>query len=425
MSLLSLKSMFREKVFYGWVIVGVVFIISGIIGGVSFSFGVFFKSLESAFELGRTTTSAIISASMVFGGVFAVVGGWALDRFGPKAVAFLMALFTGLSLLLTSQVSAAWQLFVTYSLFLAMGSGPIYVATMPVVMRWFDRRRGLAVGIAGAGGGLGQMAMAPLATSLIASFDWRTAYLVLGVISWAVLLPTVWLLRAYPKDMGLLPDGVKDVEVNTPERAVGDISPPDLSFRQAFRTRSFWLFIFIFFLFAVCMMMILTHVVPHSTDIGFSEAQAALILSIIGATTIAGTLVMGAICDRLGRKRTTVISTLIMAGSVTWLAWSQSLTALYLFAIFFGFGSGGMMASLTAMIGDTFGLSRIGTILGMLDVGWWSGAAVGPVLGGFIYDASGSYFVAFLISAGAMFMGAVLLTLIRPEVEGHKAETTI
>jgi MFS family permease len=407
--------------FYGWVLVIIVFVFNVVITGTSFSFGVFFKSIESAFDLSRATTSSIISASMILGGVSGVLSGWALDRYGPRILGFLMGLFTGLSLLLTSQTNAAWQLFFTYSFLLAMGTGPIYVVTMSVVMRWFDKKRGLAVGVAGAGAGLGQVILAPLATFLIVNFDWRVAYLTLGLMAWALLLPTSRLFKGYPHEIGALPDGAKPDSTETssanPNAGIENFQVTGLSFSQALKTRSFWLFIFVWFLFAVSMLMAMTHIIPYATDIGFSATQSAIILSIVGALTTVGTLLMGILCDRVGRKRAAIISTLFIAASMTWLVWADSLWMLYIFAVVFGFGSGGLMASSTALLGDTFGLSRIGTILGVIDIGWWSGAAIGPILGGFIFDVNQSYFVAFLIAAVAMYIVMLLLVFVRREAD--------
>ena len=166
----------KDKLFYGWVVVASFFIIGTAIWGIRFTFGVFFKSIESEFTLTRTATSAIFSTQMVLGGVFTILGGWVLDRYGPRIVILLMGLFAGLSLLLTSQTNAVWQLFLTYSLLLAMGTSAIYVGVMSTVSRWFDRRRGLALGLASVGAGLGPMIMAPFATYLIANFDWHGVY---------------------------------------------------------------------------------------------------------------------------------------------------------------------------------------------------------------------------------------------------------
>ncbi len=182
MTLLS-PSKLKDRLFYGWVLVIAFFIIQAILLGVNTSFGVFFKSIEREFDLSRATTSAIFSVSSLLSCLFSVLGGWASDRYGPRVVLFLMGLFTGLSLVLTSQTNAAWQLFITYSLLLSTGIGAIYVVTMSTISRWFDKKRGLALGIAMSGSGLGMVVMALLAALLISKCQWRIADLVIGSVS--------------------------------------------------------------------------------------------------------------------------------------------------------------------------------------------------------------------------------------------------
>ena len=143
----------KEGVFYGWVIVFACFIITATLCGVSYCFGLFLKTLESEFNLSRAVTSSVFSTNMVFYGVFAVVGGNLLDRSGPRAVVLLMGLFTGVSLFLTSQTGSAWQLFITYGLLLAVGTGPGYTVVMATTSRWFNRKRGLALGMVGSAAG--------------------------------------------------------------------------------------------------------------------------------------------------------------------------------------------------------------------------------------------------------------------------------
>ena len=170
-----------------------------VIGTIAFgtrqSFGVFFKSIEGEFDLSRAATSGVFSAYMVFSCAIAVLGGWVLDRYGPRIITLLMGIFIGLSLLLTSQVNSVWQLFITYSLLLAVGAGAMFTVSMATAARWFDKKRGLAVGIAGTGGGLGPAVMAPFASYLIANFGWRMAYIVMGLIAWLIVIPLSRLLR--------------------------------------------------------------------------------------------------------------------------------------------------------------------------------------------------------------------------------------
>lgn len=406
--------MIRDKLFYGWVVVAAFFIIGTTLWGAHFSFGVFFKSIESEFNLTRTTTSAIVSTSMMLGGVFAFLGGWALDKYGPRIVVLLMGLFAGLSLLLTSQTTSLWQLFITYSLLLAMGTNATYAVTTSTLSRWFDKKRGTALGIAGSASGLGTVVMAPFATYLISTFNWRMAYIVMGLIAWLIVIPLSRLLRKDPYEIGALPDGANASSKDTDAKA-DDNQSAALSLLQTFRTRSFWLIIFIWLLLASNLLLVLTHLVPHATDIGFSVAEAATVLSLIGGATIAGRVLIGAVSDRIGRKPTTIICFLLMAGAMVWLVWVEDLWMLYLFALVFGFADGGILPGISALIGDTFGLRNIGAIFGVLDIGWGVGAAIGPLIGGIIFDVTNSYSIAFVIGAAAMLVVTMLIGLIRQE----------
>lgn len=413
----------KDKLFYGWVMVVAFLIIGTTLWGIRFSFGVFFKSIESEFNLTRTATSAIFSAHMVLGGIFSILGGWAFDRYGPRIITLLMGLFTGFSLVLASQTNSLWQLFITYSLLLSLGISASYVVVASTVSRWFDKRRGLALGIATSGAGLGTVVMAPFATYLISHFTWRMAFLIIGVIVWLIVIPLSRLLKKDPYEIGTLPDGAnsvsKDVHLQKLKNEEDSIPPATLSLLQIFKTRSFWLLLFIWLFYSSSLFLVLTHLVPHATDIGFSAGEAAAVLSLLGGTATAGGVLVGAVSDRIGRKLTAVICALLQAGAIIWLIWAQDLWMLYLFASVYGFAYGGLGPSTTALIGDTLGLRQIGAILGVLGVGWGIGAAIGPAIGGLIFDVSGSYSMAFLIGALVMSAVALLVAPIRRETDSN------
>ena len=412
-------SRLKEKLFYGWVVVANLLVMGTAIWGIRFSFSVFFKSLESEFNLTRAATSAIFSTQMVLGGVFTILGGWVADRYGPKVLFLFLGIITGLSLLLTSQTNALWQLFFTYSLLLAMGTSPMYVGVMSTASRWFDRKRGLAMGIASSGAGLGLLIVAPFATYLITQFGWRMTFLIYGMIAWLVVIPLSRLLKREPSEVGALPDGEEYSEgyPSDTEKEGEKIQPIGLSLREAFRTRSFWMVIFLFLFFASSLLLILTHLIPHITDIGYSPVEAATVISLVGGSALVGRVLLGIASDRIGRKAALVICTLLCAIAMIWLLWAKDLWMFYLFAIVFGAAWGGMGPTSAALIGHTFGLGKIGAILGALDAGYNVGAAIGPIIGGFVFDISHSYFVAFLYGALAMLLATVFVTLIRREME--------
>lgn len=408
----------KDKLFYGWVVIIALFIVNAIMMGTNTSFGVFFKSLQSEFSLTRATTSAVFSARMALGSVIALLGGWALDRYGPRIVVFLMGLFTALSLLLTSQANSTWQLFITFSLLLAVGSGASYVVVMSTVMRWFEKKRGMAVGIVGAGGGLGQVAMAPFAAYLILNLDWRMAYVIMGLIAGLILIPISRLLRKDPYEIGTVPDGEKSNSIHgqVSEPVGENLRPAYLSLSQALRTRSFWLILFIWVFSAFSIFLIQIHIVPHATDLGFSFVEAATILSLIGFSVMFGRAIIGTASDKLGRKNTAFVFSLLQVGAVLLLLWARDLWMFYLFALVHGFTQGGLGTALTALIGDIFGLPNVGKLMGVLSVGWAVGASIGPVIGGLIFDVSNSYYAAFLIMAVLIVIRPLLLVLIRPEI---------
>jgi len=409
-------------VFYGWIIVAVFLVIQAVMMGIASSFTVFFKSIEAEFELTRTVTSAISSVSMILIPISGFFGGWALDKYGPRIVLIAMGLITGLSLVLTSRTGAAWQVFLTYSVLLAIGMGPVYVVATSTVSRWFNKKRGLAVGIAGSGEGLGTITMAPLSNFLISRFNWKTAYLIIGLITWAVVIPLSRLLKKEPKEIGAFPDGV-----NTEEQGMTGVNPDanthesGMSLTETLKTRGFWAVAGIWFFFSFCMSMLFTHIVPHVTDIGITATEGAIIISIMGAARVAGMIGLGIVADRAGRKKVAIVSTLVMAGAMVWLVWVQELWMFYVFAVIYGLGNGGLFSGVTSLLGDTFGLDRLGSILGLLEIGWGIGAGIGPLIGGFIYDTSSSYSLAFVLGAGSMAAITFLVVMLQ-STSSHQYE---
>lgn len=401
-----------DRVFYGWVVVVVFLVIGTTLYGIHFSFGLFFKSIEAEFNLTRAATSTIVSVNMLLAALCSILAGWSMDRYGPRFVVLLMGIFTSLSLVLTSLTNSLWQLFLTYSLLLAMGTGPIYVVPMSIVSRWFDKKRGLAMGLASLGIGLGTMVMAPFATYLITSYDWHTAYLVIGLIACIVVVPLSRLLKKDPAEIGALPDGAERTYRAVPAGGM-TTAPVQSSFLAIIRNRNFRLIIIIHFFFAACVFFVFSHLVPHITDIGFTPTQAAQVITLVGAASILGRLFMGIASDRIGRKTASITCTLFMAVSIYWLVWTRDLWGLYLFAIVYGFFYSGFGSSTAALISDSFNLGNIGVVFGLLEVGIGLGAAAGAAFGGYIFDTSNSYETAFLIITLAMLVAAVLFAMVK------------
>lgn len=399
-------------------IIGAGLIIAVIGTGTPFSFGVFFKSIEGEFGLTRGATSGIFSVHMLVCCIVSFLGGWSLDRYGPRMVTFLMGSFIGLSLILTSQTNATWQLLISYGVFLSLGVGGIFPVVNSTASRWFHKKRGVALSITTSGGGLGVIVMAPFATYLIAHFGWRTAFLIIGLIAWLVIASLSLLMKKDPSDIGLLPDGAKSEAAQA--RIDNGESKTQLigfSLSQASRASQFWYLGFVWFFMSLNLYLVLVHVVPYAVDMGIPPMDAAVILSLAGGASILGRLGVGKVSDTIGRKAPAIACTLLQVGALLWLMWSRDLWMFYTFSIVYGFTWGGFSLITTALIGDIFGIRSIGSIMGLINVGWTLGAAAGPSIGGLIFDVTGNYLLAFATGAGAMLIATLLVALIRSEIK--------
>ncbi len=409
----------REKIYYGWVIVAATFLISVIGMGARYSFGVFLKSIETEFSMTRGMTSGIFSVYMLLCCAFAVLGGWALDRHGPRKAGIFMGIFTGFSLVMTSLVHSYWQLLFTYSFLLAMGTGPTYGVANTTASRWFMKKRGFVLGITSSGGGVGAIVLAPIASYLISNFDWRTAFVVLGIVLGIALIAVSLVLEKDPRDIGLFPDGARsEPEREETQNKAESTQSAGFSLTEATKMHQFWLLALSWVFMSLSLHMVFVHVVPYAIDTGISPMDAALIMSVIGLTNIPGRIITGKISDAFGRKALAIGSSLIEFVALLWLMWAQQLWALYAFAMVFGFLWGGGGTMIAALIGDIFGTRNLGPIMGWMSAGWALGAAIGPAIGGYIFDVSGHYFRAFGAGAVAILITACLVAFIRSTPRG-------
>ncbi|MBI4187510.1 MAG: MFS transporter [Chloroflexi bacterium] len=390
---------------YGWIVLLAAFVIGVTGSGVQLSFGVFFKSLEAYFNLTRASTSTILSAHLLLSLVFSIVGGWALDHYGPRTVLILMGVFTGLSQLLASQAGTLWHLFASYSL-LAMGVGAIFPVLTSIASRWFIRGRGLAVGITISGLYIGMMVVSPISAYLISNYGWRMSYFILSLVAFLGMVPAALLVRRAPGEVTIS-------SATDSRREAAHVSPENYSLRQATRAGNFWTLFFIWSLGGFCYYIIAAHAVPYAGDLGIAPTMAALVLSIFAGASIIGSVLVGVVSDRVGRKKTVASCSLLMAAAMLLLGVSSSLWMLYLSAVLSGFAFGGFIAPLGALTGDTFGLRHLGKIAAVLEAGWMLGGAIGPALAGYLFDISGNYLFAFMAGMAAALASAGLVLLFR------------
>jgi MFS family permease len=412
----------RFTIFYGWYVIAAATILMATCFGIIYSFSVYFVPLQSEFSWDRSATSGAFSLYLLLVGFFSIAGGKAVDRLGPRRVLIPMIVITGSSLVLTSQVKVIWQFYVTYSVLLAAGTGAIYIICMSLASRWFCRKRATAMGILGAGGSFGSVIMAPVSAWLIHSFQWRTAFMITGLLAWCLMIPATLILKGSPSEIGTGPDGDPEAVDN----AAGNTEPSaGFSISGAAGTSNFWYLFLLWFWFSFCLYMVMTHIVPRAQDFGLTPVQAAGVMSIMTAVSVVSRLAGGMIADRMDKRRLLFSLFSVMALAMIGLSLAREPWMLYPFAIVFGITFGGTDTSIIAIVTDVFGTAKVGTMMGILMISWGLGSASGPYLAGWIFDLTGAYTWAFITASAGLLLSAYLskrLTLDNPAGNQQKVK---
>lgn len=396
------------RFFYGYILVGASFFYMVFMLGIFYSFGVFFKPLLNEFGWTRADTAAASSLNWIMQGALAFVVGRGTDRFGPRLMLAFCGFIFGLGYLLVSQMSALWQFYLLYGGMIAVGMGGAYIPIASTVVRWFVKRRSIMTGISFAGAGLGTLIGPPIANWLISIYDWRTSYIIQGIVALVSLTLLSQLMKTSPSQVGQRPYGDNVLKATTREDG------KSFSLWEALGTSQFWLLFSIFYCVGFCANIILVHLVPHTTDLGFSAASAAGILGVVGGAGFIGRIIFGGIGDKIGNRRVSIVVFIVIGGSLLWLLGANEIWMLYFFSAIFGFVYIAISISQSAMVAALFGLKSHGLILGATTVGYCIGAAVGPFTAGYIFDVTGSYVPAFVASIIFTAIGMITSLLLKP-----------
>jgi len=397
----------KPRLFYGYIIVIVSFFIMMLILGLHPSFGIFFKPITEEMGWSRTVTSVAFSLSILIGGVVSIIIGGLNDRFGPRIVITCCSLLCAIGYLLIWQVQSPWQFYLYFGIIVGAGS-MIYVPVMSTVARWFVKRRSMMTGIAFMGSGMGMMAMPFVINQLMAAYGWRNAVLILGLVILVVCVLSAQFLKRDPSHTGQAAHGA----ANSGEGAAHhDLK--SYSLKQAVRTRQFWLLMTALFLYGFSFFSIQVHIAAHVTDLGFSGTDAAGILSAIGAASIFGQLVLGSAGDKIGYKKAFLIGIILLTLGFFVLMIAREMWILYVFAILAGLAFGDCGTQESPLVAWLFGLSSHGLLLGFAVFSWTMGAAVGPIVAGSIFDATGSYKPAFYLFAGLCVVAVILTAMLK------------
>jgi MFS family permease len=403
----------RKRLYYGWIVLAaVVFVMLGA-SGIRAVFGVFIKPIEAEFGWTRQQLSGAAALSLFVLGAVGPMVGWLADVWGPRRVLLLATAVLGVGTILASFVGNLWQMYVSAGVLMAAGAGGLGIATTATVAaRWFVARRGLILGILGGAMSAGQMLVVPLSMLLISLYGWRASFLWLGVGILVLALPVILaFVRDDPADKGLKPYGAGTAS-GAAFGAVADTRRVPVS--EAMQVPAFWLLASTFFVCGYTSNgLVLTHLVPHAAEHGFSEMHAAQALGLMGAMNIVGTVLSGWICDRFGRKGPLAFYYGVRGLSLIFLLYVWNVPSLHIFAAIFGLNYISTVPPTTTMTANIFGRLSVGTLSGWIFFSHQVGSAIGAWAGGAIFDATGSYSWAFLSAAVLAFVASGLSLLIK------------
>jgi MFS family permease len=401
----------KEKFFYGWIIVLAATLIYSIAAGQIVSFGVFVNPMTDELGWSRASITGAFGLYMIVMSIIAGVIGVLVDRIGPRILCIIGGIVMGLGCYLCSHANTKLQFYLYFSLLGGIGFSCLFVSLQSTVPRWFIEKKGLALGLFLAGQGFGGLILSPLLQFWISQYGWRTAFVYLAVSTVCIIIPVAFLLKKEPADMGLLPLGADSDASDKIKQDAPSLGGYTLS--EALKTGKFWIFSFLVILFLIGVMMAQINMMPHFVDKGISAKVAASALGLAAFFNSIGRLVMGSVSDKIGTKRSLSICMALAALTLVWLVAVKETWMAFAFVIPFGFAFGGCVPQLPKIISEQFGIKEMGGIFGIFTTVTVLGPAIGPALGGAIFDKTGSYNLAFALGAVSISIGCAMFLLLK------------
>ena len=388
---------------YRWVIVAAGGLLGCIAMGCLFSLPIFLLPMSTATGWSRTGISGAMTIGFLAMAFSSLGWGSLSDRFGPRVVVQIGAVMLVASLFFASRVSSLLEFQLSFGLVAGVAVAAFFAPLMAAVTGWFDTQRSLAVSLVSAGVGIAPLTMTPLTAWLIASHDWRTSMQVLALIAAVILIPATFLLRR--------PPALERAAVGAPVAApVEEADRSDMTVRQALLSPPFIILALTNFFCCATHSGPIFHTVSYAIICGIPAVTAATIYSVEGIAGMGGRLGFGVFADRLGAKNVLAWGLLIQAFGALGYFFSSTLPAFYASATLFGFVYAGIMPLYAVLARENFPLRMMGTIIGGSSMAGSLGMATGPVLGGWLFDTTGSYGSLYLTCFG-MGIGAFLIAL--------------
>lgn len=394
---------------YAWTVLAVTFVCLFVASALRSVPGIIMLSLEHEFNWNRETISGAISVNLLLFGLAGPFLGRLMDVNGAKTICvitlFLQVFGVGGSIFMQK----SWQMYLLWGLVVGAGSGGTsMIMGSALVNRWFQKRRGLALGILGAAFSSGQLVFTPIIMSLNIHLGWQAATLFIALALSLVILPLViTFLADDPASKNVLPYGA--VGINT---AV--IKPDPKPMRVVTASPQFWL---LALSFGICGLttsgLFQTHLIPHGIEHGFTEMTMAVSLGLMGAADVMGTILSGWLCDRFGKRWPLAFYYVIRGVTLILLPYVESAGQLMIFSFIYGMNWLSTIPATSALAADLFGKQNVGVVFGWICFAHQVGAAIAAYGAGYIHSLAGNYSLAFISSGLFAFVATGVVVCIR------------
>ena len=397
---------------YSWAILAVGFSILFFSGGSRFAFGLMLKPMSEELDVSRSTLSLAVTMFMVVSALAMPFVGRLVDRWSLRGTIAIGAVIGAAGLALMGQVQSSWQVFLVYGVVYALGNSGTSIAPVVVmVSQWFVERRGFATSVAVSGNAIGQLVIVAALASALAAIGWQASYTVLAVVNAAILLPFI-LLVVRP--------GPPPEDAAASATSGSEAAPQPLTLRQALASRPFLLLVAIYTICGFQDFFVATHIVAFAQDQGVGDVLAGNLLAWMGVMGLLGVLLAGVMADAVGASRPTALCFLMRIGIFALIIPLQSTPAILAFGLLYGF-TFLITAPLTVVfLGNIYGPNRLGTLTGTVSMIHQIVGGLGALVGGWIFDQTGSYNAAFILMLSLSLAATVLTLAVREPLRRHR-----
>jgi MFS family permease len=414
----------RPRYFYGWNIVFASFLARlSYAEHFTSTLGLFMKPLQGEFGWSRSAIAGVQTVARLAEALFAPLVGPLVDRYGARLLMPIGSVIAGLAMLGVTRIDTIWQFYMLRGILAAIGFTLLGRLVIDVtISNWFVRKRGRAIGISRSGANLSNFIMAPLTVFVIATYGWRTMFVVFACVTWFfVLIPSVTLMRRRPEDMGYHPDGVvsetAEMERGRATSKTGEPSPttePVWSRREAMMTKSFWLLATAYAINSIAFQGINISLAPYIQDLGYADTMLAAVITFRAVVMTTTVLIMGVLAERADRVIVRVLPFMILALGAFFLLMGRQPVFLWLGVMLYGLGNSGVNVTQEVLWANYFGRLSLGRVRSLgYTISFGFGAA-GPVAMNLVYDVFETYRPAFWVIMSLFIVAASLMAAAGP-----------